>query len=84
MIQHKCAIVCFSEYGTTFGDDIRIVNNANTRKDSYSNMGFTYKHPQYACGTDEAKTFLAGSFHFQLDEIEVYKKNKLTREFYFI
>ena len=42
--------------------------------DSRSNLGFTYKHPQYAQGTDEACTFLAGSFNFQLDEIEVYEK----------
>jgi hypothetical protein len=39
-----------------------------------SNLGFTYKHPQYSKVTDEAKTFLAGSFWFQLDEIEVFEK----------
>jgi hypothetical protein len=37
-------------------------------------LGFPYKHPQYAEGTNEAKTFLAGSHSFQLDEIEVYQK----------
>jgi hypothetical protein len=42
--------------------------------DSYSNLGKCYKHPQYAQGTSEAKTFLAGSYKFQLDEIEVYQK----------
>jgi hypothetical protein len=41
---------------------------------NYSNLAFTYKHPQYARGTNEARTFLAGSQKFQLDEIEVYKK----------
>jgi hypothetical protein len=42
-------------------------------------LGYSYKHPQYAWGTNEAtneKTFLAGSFWFQLDEIEVYQKEK--------
>ena len=42
--------------------------------DSFSNLGWTYKHPQYAYGTNEAKSFLAGSHKFQLDEIEVYQK----------
>jgi hypothetical protein len=37
-------------------------------------LGCNYKHPQYAKGTDEAKTFLAGSCHFQLNEIEVFQK----------
>jgi hypothetical protein len=53
---------------------IRIANNANTRMDSVSRLGFAYKHPQYAYLTNEADTFLAGSKWFQLDEIEVYKK----------
>jgi hypothetical protein len=74
--EHEYAIVCYSEYGPTFGDDICIVNNAHTRKDSYSNLDHTYKHPQYEYGTDEAESFLAGSHEFQLDEIEVYQKEK--------
>jgi hypothetical protein len=37
-------------------------------------LDHSYKHPQYTFGTDEAKTFLAESTHFQLDEIEVYQK----------
>jgi hypothetical protein len=71
--KHKHAIYCHSYYGPTFGDNIVIVNNANTTMDSFSNLGNCYKHPQYAFGTDEASTFLAGSFHFKLDEIEVYQ-----------
>jgi hypothetical protein len=42
--------------------------------DSHSNLSHTYSHPQYAYGTDEANSFLAGSHKFQLDEIEVYHK----------
>jgi hypothetical protein len=42
--------------------------------DSSYYLGWTYKHPQYAYGTNEAQSFLAGSFNFQLDEIEVYQK----------
>ena len=75
--KHQRAIYFHSRYGPIFGGghDIRIVNNANTTwSDSCSFLGESYKHPQYAFGTNEAKTFLAGSFNFQLDEIEVYKK----------
>jgi hypothetical protein len=42
--------------------------------DSYSYLCSSYKHPQYEYGTNEAETFLAGSFNFHLDEIEVYHK----------
>jgi hypothetical protein len=43
---------------------------------SWSNLGYSYKHPQYEYKTYEARTFLAGSCEFQLDEIEVYKKEE--------
>ncbi len=70
------AIFCDSEFGPTFGFEIHIANNPNTTMDSWSNLGNCYKHPQYAFGTDEAKTFLAGAYYFQLDEIEVYEKEE--------
>jgi hypothetical protein len=72
--EHKHAIGCHSIYGPTFGDDIRIANNANTTMDNYSNLGDCYKHPQYACGTIKSLRFLAGLHTFQLGEIEVYQK----------
>jgi hypothetical protein len=72
--RHHCAIYCSTEYGLTFGDDIYIANNPNTTTDSYSNLSHTYSHPQYAKGTNEAQLFLSGAYNFQLDEIEVYKK----------
>jgi hypothetical protein len=72
--EHENAICCDSEFGPTFGYDINIYNNANTTMDSYSRLGDSYKHSQYAKGTHEAETFLAGSYEFQLNEIEVYKK----------
>ena len=72
--QHKHAIRCDPKYGPKFGYDICIGNDANTTMDSYSNLGYSYRHPQYAHGTNEAQSFLAGSYEFQLDEIEVYQK----------
>jgi len=62
------AIYCDDGYGPSFGDgrDIKIANNANTTMKSYSKLGYSYRHPQYAQETNEAKTFLAGSHKFQL------------------
>ena len=45
--------------------------------DACSNLGHIFNQPpQYLVYTDEARTFLAGSCEFQLDEIEVYKKEE--------
>jgi hypothetical protein len=68
---HEFAIRCNPGYGPVFGGGFHI---AKPTMDSYSYLGHTYKHPQYAYGTNEASTFLAGSSDFQLDEIEVYEK----------
>ena len=69
-------IYCNPSYGPTFGGghDIYVSSNANTTNGSYSNLGHSYKHPQYAYRTNEAKSFLAGSFNFLLSEIEIYQK----------
>jgi hypothetical protein len=74
---HASAIRCHSELGPTFGRDIIIANNANTTTtSSYSQLGHTYQHPQYEYVTNEAQSFLTGSFEFQLNEIEVYQKEE--------
>ena len=75
---HKYAFWCHSSIGQTFGGgfDIQIVNNANRTKKSRSDLGYSYIHPQFAKGTYEAQTFLAGSNPFQLDEIEVFEKKE--------
>ena len=70
--QHHRAINCYTGYGPKFGGDIHIAKNATMY--SLSHLGVSYSRPQYAEGTNEAKTFLAGSHNFQLDEIEVYQK----------
>jgi hypothetical protein len=45
-------------------------DSANTTAGSYSNLGFSYQHPQ----PNQGHSYLAGSDKFQLSEIEVYKK----------
>jgi hypothetical protein len=74
--RHETAIYCHSSIGPSFGGDIFIANNSNTAMNSYSKLGYSYSHPQYAQGANEAKTFMAGSHKFQLDEIEVYQKEE--------
>jgi len=74
------SIGCWSRYGPIFGSgDIRLGTNLITNEwdldtESYSDLGNTYEHSQYACGTNEAKSFLAGSYEFELSEIEVYER----------
>jgi hypothetical protein len=72
--QHRHAIGCNSSCGPTFGVEICIASNANTTMDSFSKLGFIFKHPQFAIGSNASEAFLAGSNNFQLDEIEVYEK----------
>jgi hypothetical protein len=61
--------------GITFGNghDLNIADSSNTNTNSFSNLGHSYSHPEYAYGSNEAKSFLAGSFNFQVSEIEVFK-----------
>ena len=70
------AINADSKYGPIFGMgiDLLICNNSNTRNESFSELGHSYKHPSYAFGSKEAKSFLAGSHKFCTTEIEVYTK----------
>jgi hypothetical protein len=77
----KCesAIYCHNYYGhgPTFGGDLHdlhISDVSNTNKDSYSNLGASYSHPDYAYGSNEAKSFLAGSNKFQISDLEVFSK----------
>ena len=61
--RHKYAINCTSSsrFGPRFGIDICKAYNANINLASYSNLGKSYNHPQYAFGINGASTFLAGS-----------------------
>jgi len=68
------AIYCHSSNGPTFGGghDICIWSDSRSNKLSFSNFGYDYKHSDYPKGTDKAMYILAGSFHFQTLEIEVF------------
>jgi hypothetical protein len=73
-VLRQYAIRCNPELGPTFGEDIYIGYHSYTTMNRYSNLGFYYKYTQNKYRTNEAQTFLAGSYEFQLNEIEVYQK----------
>lgn len=55
------------------GHDIHIADKASSNTMSFTNLGWTYRAP---CGQEYGstftKTFLAGTYYFQPDEIEVF------------
>ena len=71
------AICCWKDIGPIFGNaddaDIFISSNSNTNQESYSYFGASYKHDLYPYGSKMADTFLAGSYHFSTEDIEVYQ-----------
>ena len=72
-------IYCNENYGPVFGGDgeklrdIVIKSDSNTLNKSYTDFGYAYQHPDYQRETVKAKSILAGSFEFHIEEIEVYK-----------
>jgi hypothetical protein len=71
------SIFCATESGPSFGGgDIHITDNSNTSNlfNSFSDLGDVYRHPRYNYDTDDVHSFFAGSYYFQLEEIEVYQK----------
>jgi hypothetical protein len=74
--QEGNAIFCSSRYGPVFGRgfsgkyfDMCIFYDSN----SLSNFGGTYVHHDYTFDFQKAFSFLAGSFKFQVEEIEVFQ-----------
>ena len=66
---------CNYNYGPTFGSghDLRISDNYDKGTNSYSYLGNTYKLPTgYSYGTTQAKSLLADSYYFKMDEYEVF------------
>ncbi len=50
-----------------------IFTDSNKNFSSHSNLGHTYnKGLKDAFGSYESKTFLAGSYNFKVDDIEIY------------
>ena len=73
----KCSPLNGPSFG--YGPDICVGFYPNYKAQCYSNLGFSYKHPQYNWESIEARTFLAGYEHFRLNEIEVYCRYRVNR-----
>ena len=74
-VSYSWAIDCCSSLGPTFGNghDFSISNYASSNTKSYSYLGYSYAPPSgYSHGSTFTKTFLAGTYHFQPDEIETF------------
>ncbi len=55
------------------GSDLAISENCDQKKDSWSNLGYTYKCPDgLTHESDDAKSYLAGEYCFKVLELEVY------------
>jgi hypothetical protein len=74
------AICCSSYFGPIFCalrysvgyDAIHTANKSNLSTNSYSHLGENYKHSEYTFESIEAKSFLAVTHEFKVNEIEVY------------
>ena len=74
------SIFCHSSYGPTFGNpdglDLYIANNPNSNNQSYSNLTYSYMHPNYYNNPNYYQYLLAGAYNFYVDEIEVFNAYK--------
>ena len=69
------SIYLSSTCGPTFGGgyDFVLRDSSNTNPNSLANLGFTYTNPEYPNGSERAKTILAGTYNFQVNELEVFQ-----------
>jgi len=68
------AISCSNDR-TAFGGghDIYICDNSNTQACSGTGFPHSYKCSKFTTQTEESKAYLAGSYNFKVEEIEVYQ-----------
>ncbi len=74
--QPSYGIYSYFSYGPTFGGghDIYVGDYSNQNGNSYSNFGHSYQLPKNINhGSEEAISYLAGSYTWQTTEIEVYQ-----------
>jgi len=68
------AIYASFYYGPVFGSgyDLYTLLYYYNSKYGYSNFGYNYEYPYFIKTQAEAQSFLAGSYTFNFDELEVY------------
>ena len=76
-IDESHSIYCNPYCGPTFGQghDIWITDNQINTNGNCSNLGLTYRHPQYEHNSSDVKTFLAGKVWFKFNVIEIYQRD---------
>lgn len=69
------AIYCNMSHGPRFGGghDIFISDNSNVSNKNFSNFGYDYVLDEYPYESEQANSFLAGSWNFTVEEIEVFQ-----------
>ena len=68
IFSHEVYLPCYGG-----GLDIFLSSQANKKNDSYSYLGHTYEAPPgYEKNQDKTKNFLAGSYYFQPDDLEMF------------
>ena len=60
------------------GADLALSAYSNVNEDSYSELGGSYSHPDYAFGSTQARELLAGSEPLKTLEIEIYCKQPIN------
>jgi hypothetical protein len=72
--QPQRAILSLNRNGPWFGEDINVSDNSNQNNVSNSNLGDCYQLPDnITYYSQEARSYLAGSFNWKTTEIEVYQ-----------
>ena len=63
------------DYILQFGiEDVCIAEHCNENYKSCSRLGLVYKPPDgCTLGDKQCETYLAGSFHFKIEEIEIFE-----------
>lgn len=73
--ESKYAACGRADWGPVFGGghDICVLNNANVKNSSYTNVGDSYHCPSGITFTSTGKTFLTGTCNYQSSEVEVFE-----------
>ena len=80
IIPLRYAIYASSNYGPTFGEGHDLYVGSDGTQ-GYSNLGYSYQLPSFLANngyySQQAHSFLAGSYNFQLVEVEVYQIDRI-------
>jgi hypothetical protein len=73
MSQNSSSIYCSPSCSVAFGKGHDFCIASNENNNNYSYLGPTYRHPGIKQGSEESHSFLAGTYNFEVVEIEVFQ-----------